>query len=99
MWRSSYSLKDVYRLLGTYPALVAGADTTEAGIRRLIELADLHRALARLSDEYREVVFWVGLVGLPQERAAEVLQKSQSWVSKRYADAVEDVEYWINGGD
>jgi DNA-directed RNA polymerase specialized sigma24 family protein len=97
--RANYRPEYVRQLVEGYAALVSSADTTATGLRYLVELADLDRALARLSHEYREVVYWHGIRQLPQEDAAFVLQKSQSWVSKRYRDALEDLTYWINGGD
>ena len=97
--RASYPPEYVRQLVEGYAALVANADTTRGGLRFLVELADLDRALARLPSEYVEVVFWHGLVGLPQEEAAGVLQKSQTWVSKRYRFALEELTHFINGGD
>jgi DNA-directed RNA polymerase specialized sigma24 family protein len=99
MGRETYRPKYVRRLVEEYSALDAHVDTTEVGLRYLVELADLHRAFARLSSEYAEVVFAHGLVQLSQEEAARVLQKSQRWVSKTYRDALEELTYLINGED
>jgi DNA-directed RNA polymerase specialized sigma24 family protein len=89
----------VRQLVEGYSGLVASADTTQPALRFLVELADLDRALARLPLEYAEVVFWHGIFGLPQENTARVLQKSQTWVSKRYRHALEEITYLINGGE
>lgn len=96
---SSYSPEYVRQLVEGYSALDNSADTTRGGLRFLVELADLNRAFARLPEEFTEVVFWHGVRGLPQDEAAEVLQKSQTWVSKRYRRALEEITFLINGGE
>lgn len=99
MGRANYSAKYVHEtLIKEYSRIAALANTTPTGLRYLVELADLHRAFARLPLDYTEVVFWYGLVGLSQEDAARVLQKSQPWVSKRYSHALAELTYLINGG-
>lgn len=95
---SNYSPKYVRQLVEGYAALLSSADTTTTGLRYLVELADLNLALRRLSEEYTEAVFWHGIARFSQEDAARVLQKSQSWVSKRYRLGLEDITFYINGG-
>lgn len=97
--RPEYTEEHVRQLLSNYVALAEAVDTTPAGLRLLVQKADLDRAMARLPYEFAEVVAYHGLAGLPQDEAAEVLQKSQQWVSKRFRFAVEELTYLINGGD
>lgn len=99
MGRANYRPEYVRQLVEGYSGLVANADTTPTALRYLVELADLHRAFARLPSEYAEVVFAHGLVGLSQEETARVLRKSQQWVSKRYRHALEEITFLINGGE
>lgn len=96
---SNYKPEYVRLLVEGYAALVSSADTTTTGLRYLVELADLNRALSRLPREYRGVVFVHGIRGLTQEDTARVLQKSQRWVSHQYRDALEEITWAINGGD
>lgn len=99
MGRPNYQPEYVRQLVEGYSGLVASADTTPAALRYLVELADLHRAFARLPSDYAEAVFAHGLVGLSQEEAARALGKSQQWVSKRYRHALEEITFLINGGE
>jgi DNA-directed RNA polymerase specialized sigma24 family protein len=94
----SYRPEYVRQLVEGYSGLIANVDTTPAALRYLVEMADLHRAFARLPSEYAEVVFAHALVGLTQEETARALSKSQTWVSKRYRFALEEITYLINGG-
>lgn len=100
MGRSNYRPEYVrLELVEGYAGLVAKVDTTPRGLRYLVELADLHRAFTRLPIEYAEVVLWHGLMRLSQDETARVLKKSQQWVSKRYRYALEEITYFINGGE
>jgi len=95
--RPNYRPAYVRGLIEGYLALLASADTTHVGLRYLVELADLDRALARLPQPSREVVFYHGLARLSEEDTADVLHKSRRWVSKLYRESLEDVVFWING--
>ena len=76
----------------------AAADTTRRGLRYLVELADINRALAQLPLKYWEVVLVHGLLGVPQQEAAQLLHVSQQAVSKRYRQGLEELTYLVNGG-
>lgn len=82
-----------------YASLEAKADTSPRGMRALLQLADLDYELARLPLPYWEVVLLHGLLGFSQEETAALLQISQQAVSKRYRKALEELTYFINGGD
>lgn len=99
MGRANYRPEYVRQLVEGYSGLIVNVDTTRPALRYLVEMADLHRAFARLPSEYAEVVFVHGLVGLSQEETARALHKSQTWVSKRYRFALEEITYRINGGE
>jgi len=82
-----------------YAALTTKADTSPSGIRTLLQLADLNYVLERLPLKYWEVVLLHGLIGLTQEQTGEALHISKQAVSKRYAAGLDEITYWINGGD
>jgi hypothetical protein len=85
-------------MIENWQILRSGVSTTRPGIRLLIITADLGRAMKRTSQRYREVVFWHGLVGLSEDRTAELLQISHQAVAKRYRYAIEEIVFLINGG-
>ena len=97
--RSNYTPTEVRRLVEEYAALRASADTTRRGLRTLVELADLNKALSYLPLKLWGPVLVHGLLGVPQAETAQALGLSQQAVSKRYRQGLEDVTYWINGGE
>lgn len=97
--RANYRAEEVRKLIEEYPAVRESADTTRRGLRFLVALADLDKALKRLPLKYWEVVLLHGLIGIPQAETAAILQISQPAVSKRYRQGVEEVEYLLNGGE
>jgi DNA-directed RNA polymerase specialized sigma24 family protein len=99
MVRSPYSEKELLAMIGTYEVLRAQANTSPRGMRALISLADLDRALARLSMKHWEVVLVHGLIGLTTREAAEVLHISHVAVGKRFRKGIEDALHYINGGE
>lgn len=97
--RSNYTPVEVRNLIEEYAALSAEADTTRQGLRCLVALADLNKALAKLPLKLWEVVLVHGLLGIPQQEAAEELHMKQQTLGKRYRQGLEDVHWFINGGD
>jgi DNA-directed RNA polymerase specialized sigma24 family protein len=99
--RSRYSEGEVKALIEDYAAYRAAADTTPRGRRLdfLVMLADLDKALKQLPMKEWEAVLLHGLLGIPQAETAHLLQIKQQTVNKRYRQGLEDVHYWINGGD
>ncbi len=81
-----------------YPSMQAVSDTTRGGLRFTVWVADLERAMEKLDLAGWKVVLLVGLLGIPQHAVAELLQTSPRSVSRRYADALEDIHWYINGG-
>lgn len=64
----------------------------------LLRLADLDMALDTLPHDLWEVVLLHGLIGIPQDETARLLQTSQRSVSRRYRQGIEHAHYFINGG-
>lgn len=93
-----YTEAEVRALIVEYAAVKESADTTRPGLRALVELADLHRALEVIPLEYWEVVLLHGLLGLSQQQTACYLNVSQQAVSKRYRLGLEETHYLMNGG-
>lgn len=94
-----YSEEEVRALIEEYAALKEKVDTTRPALRFLVMMADLDRALKRLPRKYREVVVLHGLIGLSSAETATLLQVSYQAVAKRYRQALEEVEYLMNGGE
>lgn len=95
----SYSEEEVRALIEGYAELLEKVDTTRRGLRYLVTLADLSRALRHLPRKYWEVVLLVGLFGLSHAEASGHLRVSHHAVTKRYRRALEETTYWINGGE
>jgi DNA-directed RNA polymerase specialized sigma24 family protein len=97
--RANYRQEEVRRLVEEYADLKAKADTStmRGALRALISLADLDRALERLPLKYWEVVLLHGLLRIPQEGTAKLLQVTQQAVAKRYRHGLEEIHYLING--
>jgi len=81
-----------------YAAMQQVADTDRSGLRFVVWVADLEAAMDKLDLLSWQVVLLCGLIGIPQETAAKLLQTSQRSVSRRYTDALEDIHWFINGG-
>lgn len=100
MRRSEYSINEVTRMVATYEQLRESANTRPGrGLHNLARLADLDKALNRLSlDRYR-VVLVHGLLGVTQQDTAAALHISQQAVGKRFRYAIEDLHFHMNGGE
>jgi DNA-directed RNA polymerase specialized sigma24 family protein len=96
---SRYAPSEVRALVEEYAAVRASADTTRRGLRCLVQMADLNRALARIPLKFWGPVLVHGLLGVPQMEAAQALRISQQALSKRYRQGLEEVTYFINGGE
>ena len=94
----NYSPGQVRALIDEYAALKAKADTSPAGMSALIQLADINLQFAMLPEGLWAVLLLHGLLGFDQRTTAELLRIPQTRVSRRYADALDEVTYYINGG-
>lgn len=97
-FRNNYSLEEVQRVVEQRAELRARADTHARGLRTLVLLVDLDRALPWLPNRLKGVVLLHGLLGLDQETTAQLLQVSQQAISKRYREAIELLHFHMNGG-
>jgi DNA-directed RNA polymerase specialized sigma24 family protein len=97
----NYDESEVEALIASYHDLRAGIEYDRSGrrvARVVARLADLDKAVARLPLDYLEVVVMHGLLGIPQENAARLLEIKPHTVGKRFRRAVEEITYLMNGG-
>lgn len=94
--RTDYSPDHVRALIRDYQSFRARVDTDRAGLNFLVQMADLDRVLALIPRGYREVVLLHGLLGMPQRAVAELLNKGQSTISKRYENALVEIHHQLN---
>lgn len=94
-----YAEEEVRALVEHYEHLRELEGTRPRGLEWLARRADLDAALERLPDSYWEVVLLVGLIGFSQYEAARLLHVSQAAVSKRYRHALEELHYYMDGGE
>jgi hypothetical protein len=95
---NEYTPREVRALIEEYAALRSSADTTRRGLRHLVQMADLNKALARIPLKLWGPILVHGLLGVQQVDAAKLLRISQSALSKRYREGLEETTYRINGG-
>lgn len=95
---SNYSPGEVEALVDGYEELRARRDTHRAGLRYLVYLADLDRAVARLTRKQREAVVLHGKVGLSYAECGRRLGISGGAVAARYHHALERLTVLMNGG-
>lgn len=93
---TSYRPAHVRALIQDYQAFRVRVDTDRTGLNFLVQMADLDRVLALIPRGYLEVVLLHGLLGLPQRTVAEMLNRAQSTVSKRYDDALAEITHQLN---
>lgn len=85
-------------MIEEYAAFKEKADTSRSGLRFLVMLADLDKAMESLPVKWWSAVLLHGLIGIPQQEVARLLHVSQQAVAKRYRLGLEEVHYMINGG-
>lgn len=93
-----YRETEVRALVETYADSLEDRDTTERGLRTLVAVADLKLAYRRLSLGDKEILLVCGVLNIPTREAAQWYEKSQSWVSRGYRVALENLTYEMNGG-
>lgn len=94
---SKYRIGEIKGLVVDYEELVAKKDTTRHGLRIVVALADLSRAMGLLPLGLKRVVL-ARMVGLSNVAAADQLQISESAVRKRFRQALEHLQVTMNGG-
>lgn len=95
---ANYTEAEIRALIEHYEIMREAVDTHPRKLGWLALRADLDAVLARLPLKYWEVVLLHGLIGFDQNATAQLLQISQSAVSKRFRKGVEELHYYINGG-
>lgn len=93
-----YSPGAVRFLIENYRQVCERRDTTPSRLEALVQIADVDSALRFLSDPHYEVVLLHGLIGLTMEQTGIALEITKQAVSKRYALALEDMHFLMNGG-
>ena len=96
--RSSYGLGEIRWLVEGYTMHYERRDTTETGLRYVIALEDLRRAIRRLPDELWQALVAYGIAGMTYVAAAGALQVSERAIRTRYADALKHLHWTLNGG-
>ena len=96
--RSNYSSGEIEVLVEEYEALREKRDTSRRGLGYLCYLADLDRAVARLTQKQREAVVLHGKIGLSYAECGRRLGISGSSVASRYTHALERLTLLMNGG-
>lgn len=96
MSQVSYSEAEVRHLVENYQLVCGRRDTTLGKIPNIVRIADVDSALRYLPDHYYEVVLLHGMIGLTMQATADALGVSKQAVSKRYANALEDMHYLMN---
>lgn len=93
-----YRATEVRALVENYVHELDKRDTDARGLRSIVRVADLKRAWRYLNSDERRVLLAVGVLGVSTREAGEALQKSQSWVTRRYKLALEELTWLMNGG-
>lgn len=96
--RSSYSTGEVEVLVEEYESIRGRRDTNRRGLYYLVLIADIDRALVRLTQKQREAVILHGRVGLSAEGVAGLLGITKDAVLQRYHHAIEMLTHFMNGG-
>lgn len=97
MRKSRYSDDLITRMVAEYQTARRG---TRPGrdLDTLLRMADLDKALDRLPMDLWRVMLVHGLLGVPRDKAAEVLHISTRQVTKLFGLGIEELSYWMNGG-
>ena len=94
-----YGLGEIRRLVGRYEEVLARRDTDGPGLRAIVSVADISRAVRALPVGLKQVVLVHGLLGLAGPDAAAVLEISERAVRHRYEEALKQMEWYLNGGN
>lgn len=93
-----YRESEVRYLIENYAAHLESREVSGHGLNILVRVADLKRAWRRMRRDDRNVLLAMGVLGVPSPVAGEALEKSESWVRKRYRLALEELTWLMNGG-
>jgi DNA-directed RNA polymerase specialized sigma24 family protein len=94
-----YGAKEVRRIVENYQTLQQAKDTTHWGMHALVLLADVDRALEKaITWPQWEVVLLHGLLGYRMTDVAKWLSTSERSAYRRYDTALEQIQWFLNGG-
>jgi hypothetical protein len=94
-----YGAKEVRRIIENYQALQEAKDSTHWGLHALVAVADVDRALTKaITWEQWEVVLLHGLLGCRMVDVAKWLRTSERSAYRRYDNALEQIQWFLNGG-
>ena len=85
-------------MVNHYANIQSVADTDRKGMRILVMAADLEQAIEQLDLFGYVLVLMVGILGIPQAAVARLLEVDQSTISRKYAEVLDDLHLYINGG-
>jgi len=94
--RDEYSTEHVRTLLVEYQAWKSKVGTDARGLHFLVQMADLDRVLARLPDNYWEIVLLHGLLDIEQRDVAVLKNVGQATVSRRFTNALDEIVHQLN---
>jgi DNA-directed RNA polymerase specialized sigma24 family protein len=92
-----YGLGEIRRLVEGYEAVLERRDTTEVGLRALVAVADIRRAIYELPWSLRRAVLVHGVHGLSGPHAAAVLGIGTAAVYYRYHAGLRLMQRQLNG--
>lgn len=95
--RRSYSRAEVQRVVEAWDVLHERKGVYGHPLLILCQLADLQKALPRLSYKEREIVLVCGIVGLSVRAAEKFLGVNYRTAARRYARALEKLTIYMNG--
>lgn len=98
MNQTTYSPSEIRWLLEDYEELVDRADTNGGRLLVLLKLADLHKAIPKLSPVEREAVVLCGWWNMTARAAGEAVGKDASTMNRRYRRGTESLRRHMNGG-
>jgi len=92
--KANYNLNEVTMLVEGYAELV----NLKSRIWVLVRLADLQLSVRRLTKVHRDAILIYGILNLDSRSAAKLLGVSHTAVLNRYAGALEQLTFIMNGG-
>lgn len=98
MPRPNYTAAEVKALVELYAELREKKDTHH-GLRYLVLLADLDRAIYRMPPKEYQAVLLHGLLGHTVRNAETLLGVSRSTLEDRYQAGIEWLTNYLNNGD
>lgn len=93
-----YREAEVRYLIENYAVTLEAREVHGHGLLTLVKVADLKRGWRNLRPDDKHVLLLLGVAGLTQQEAGDILERPQQWVGKRYRLALEELTWQMNGG-